>query len=88
MVKGKVLGRRRLAVIAGFVTPDTILPWYRQLVATKYDGSNARGPFVIGSRQFESSEHGRVAASAPRFVGTRGIRCRVTPTNRESYPAW
>jgi hypothetical protein len=27
-VKGKVLGRRRLADIAGIVTPDTILRWY------------------------------------------------------------
>jgi len=31
-VKGKVLGRRRLAGIAGIVTPDTILRWYRTLV--------------------------------------------------------
>src|SRR5713226_3565915 len=38
-VKGKVLGRRRLADIAGIVTPDTILRWYRRLVAKKYDGS-------------------------------------------------
>jgi hypothetical protein len=38
-VKGKVLGRRCLADIAGIVTPDTILRWYRKLVAKKYDGS-------------------------------------------------
>jgi hypothetical protein len=43
-VKGKILGRRRLASIAGFVTPDTILRWYRRLVAQKYDGSKARRP--------------------------------------------
>jgi putative transposase len=41
-VKGKVLGRRRLADIAGIVTPDTILRWYRRLVAKKYDGSKTR----------------------------------------------
>jgi putative transposase len=41
-VKGKVLGRRRLAAVAGIVTPDTILRWYRTLVAKKYDGSKAR----------------------------------------------
>src|SRR3984893_336424 len=41
-VKGKILGRRRLADIAGIVTPDTILRWYRTLVAKKYDGSQAR----------------------------------------------
>ena len=41
-VKGKALGRRRLADIAGIVTPDTILSWYRRLVAKKYDGSKTR----------------------------------------------
>jgi hypothetical protein len=43
-VKGKVLGRRRLADVAGIVTPETILRWYQKLVATKYDGSNQRRP--------------------------------------------
>jgi putative transposase len=43
-VKGKMLGRRRLASIVGIVTPDTILRWYRTLVAKKYDGSHARRP--------------------------------------------
>jgi hypothetical protein len=43
-VKGKVLGRRRLAAIAGIVTRDTILRWYRRLVAKKYDGSKTRRP--------------------------------------------
>ena len=43
-VKGKVLGRRRLTGIAGIVTPDTILRWYRRPVAKKYDASRARWP--------------------------------------------
>ncbi|MBA3641905.1 MAG: hypothetical protein H0W53_22115 [Acidobacteria bacterium] len=43
-VKGKVLGRRRLADVVGIVTPDTILRWYRKLVAKKYDGSKTRRP--------------------------------------------
>lgn len=43
-VKGQVLGRRRLAAVAGIVTPDTILRWYRRLVAKKYDGSKRRRP--------------------------------------------
>ena len=43
-VKGKLLGRRVLGEIAGIVAPDTILRWYRQLVAKKYDGSGRRGP--------------------------------------------
>jgi putative transposase len=43
-LKGKALSRRRLADIAGIVTPDTILRWYRRLVAKKYDGSKTRRP--------------------------------------------
>ena len=41
-VKGKVLGRKALHEIATIVTPDTILRWHRQLVATKWDYSNLR----------------------------------------------
>jgi transposase InsO family protein len=43
-VKGKALGRRRLGDIAGIVTPDTILRWYRRFVAKKYAGSKKRVP--------------------------------------------
>jgi hypothetical protein len=43
-VKGKTLGRRRLGGIAGIVTPDTILRWYRRLVAKKYAGSKKGVP--------------------------------------------
>src|SRR6185295_20039765 len=43
-VKGKALGRRCLADVASIVTPDTILRWYRLLVAKKYDGSTKCRP--------------------------------------------
>ena len=43
-VKGKALGRKVLAEFAGVVTPNTILRWYRKLVARKYDGAKRRGP--------------------------------------------
>ena len=42
---GHRLGRKGLAEIATVATPDTILAWYRKLVAGKFDGSKARrGP--------------------------------------------
>ena len=41
-VRGQTLGRRILAQVAGIVTPDTILRWYRRLIAWKYDGSARR----------------------------------------------
>ena len=43
-IKAKVLGRKALGGIACIVAPDTLLRWYRQLVAQKYDSSKRRGP--------------------------------------------
>jgi hypothetical protein len=40
---GKKLGRRALAGIGCIVTPETILRWYRELIAKKFDGSRQRG---------------------------------------------
>jgi hypothetical protein len=40
-VKGRVLGRRVLDELSGLVTPDTILPWYRELSADKYEVSGS-----------------------------------------------
>ena len=37
------LGRKALAEVAHAVTPETLLGWYRRLVARKFDGSKARG---------------------------------------------
>jgi transposase InsO family protein len=42
--RAKSLGRRRLRGISTVVTPDTLLRWYRDLVAQKYDGSAKRQP--------------------------------------------
>src|SRR5262249_52967040 len=39
---GHRLGRKALADIATIARPDTILGWYRKLVARKFDGSKAR----------------------------------------------
>ena len=43
-VLGREIGRKALSEIGSIVTPDTILRWYRRLVARKYDGSKKRGP--------------------------------------------
>jgi putative transposase len=39
---GKLIGRKALGSVASIATPDTILRWHRELVATKYDGSRRR----------------------------------------------
>src|SRR6202030_563731 len=39
---GHRLGRKALGGVATAAPPDTILAWYRRLVARKFDGSRAR----------------------------------------------
>src|SRR5438874_8243014 len=39
---GRRLGRKALANVAVVAKPDTILGWYRRLVAAKFDGSKRR----------------------------------------------
>ena len=41
--KGKALGSKMLREVCTLVTPETILRWYRTLIAKKYDGSAKRG---------------------------------------------
>ena len=41
-VKAKAVGRRLLKEIETLVTPDTLLAWYRKLIARKFDGSPSR----------------------------------------------
>jgi transposase InsO family protein len=38
------LGRQRLKEVATLVTPDTLLRWYKRLIAQKFDGSRYRRP--------------------------------------------
>ena len=65
------IGRRRLSELATLVTPDTLLHWYRELVARKYDGSKKRGP----GRPRASAEVRRLivemACDNPRWGYTR-----------------
>ena len=39
---GKRLGRKALAQVACVAKPDTVLAWYRKLIAQKFDGSKRR----------------------------------------------
>ena len=70
-VKGKVLGRRRLAGSAGLVTPDTILRWYRTLVAKKYDGSHPRRPGRPSTKADLAALVVRMAQENPTWGYTR-----------------
>ena len=53
--KAKTVGRKGLFEIETLVTPDTLLRWYRGLIARKYDGSKARRPVAPRQRPISSN---------------------------------
>ena len=70
-IKAKAVGRKELARIATVATPDTILRWYRRLVAQKYDGSAKRGPGRPRVRADIAQLIVRMASDDPRWGYTR-----------------
>jgi transposase InsO family protein len=70
-VKGRVLGRRVLDELTGLVTPDTILRWYRELIAAKYDGAARRGAGRPGTASSVRKLVVRFAAENPTWGYTR-----------------
>jgi hypothetical protein len=49
--KAQSLGRKVLNELETLVTPDTLLRWYRELVARKWDYSHRRGPGRPGTKK-------------------------------------
>jgi transposase InsO family protein len=76
-VRGRKLGRKALAEVACIVTPDTILRWYRRLIAKKYDGSARRGRGRPPTAQQIADLVVRMAKDNPRWGYTR-IRDALT----------
>ena len=70
-VRGHKLGRRVLTQVAGIVTPDTILRWYRRLIAKKYDGSARRRRGRPMTRQDVAELVVRMAVDNSRWGYTR-----------------
>ena len=63
---GKRLGRKALEEVAQIVRPETILGWYRELIARKFDGSKSRAAVgrarpIRASRIWCCSLRGRIA---------------------------
>jgi putative transposase len=74
-VKGIVLGRRRLADVSGIVTPDTILRWYRRLVAKKcrrFTGATPRSPVDQPRHRCACGPHGERESDLGLHAHPRG----------------
>ena len=70
-VRGQQLGRRVLMQVADIVTPDTILRWYRRLIAQTYDGSARRGRGRPMTRRDVAVLVVRMAVENPQWGYTR-----------------
>ena len=70
-VRGQKLGRRVWMQVAGIVTPDTILRWYRRLIAQTYDGSARRGRGRPMPRRDVAALVARMAVENPQWGYTR-----------------
>ena len=62
------MGASSWAKVGSLVTPDTILRWYRKLIAKKYDGSKHRQPGRPRTPAEPASLVVRIATENPRFV--------------------
>ncbi len=69
--KAKTIGRKGLFGIDTLVTPDTLLRWYRRLIARKYDGSRARKPGRPSTTAQIAELVIRMARDNPRWGYTR-----------------
>jgi hypothetical protein len=84
---GKRLGRKALRGVAGVTKPDTILAWYRRLVAEKFDGSRYRqypgrpkvAPVVEWYRALDTPRPCRPRQSARRLRTSRILCPRGPP---------
>ena len=64
---GHRLGRKALADVANIVRPETILGWYRKLVAKKFDGSKARA--TVGRPQISQEIQALIVRMARENAG-------------------
>ncbi len=69
--KARAVGRAALAQLGPVVTPDTLLRWYRKLVAAKYDGSKKRGSGRPPTKQSIADLTASMAQSNPGWGYTR-----------------
>jgi putative transposase len=77
--KAKAIGRSALHLLGTVVTPDTLLRWYRNLVAAKYDGSKQRGPGRPPTKQDITELVAKMAQEDPSWGYTRlrGALCNL-----------
>jgi transposase InsO family protein len=70
-VRARELSGKLLRELSTLVTPETLLGWYRRLIARKYDGSARRGPGRPGKARELRDLVARLARENPSWGYTR-----------------
>src|SRR6266403_2391448 len=78
--KAQALGRKVLNELETLVTPDTLLRWYRELVASKWNYSHRRGPGRPRVMKTIVDLVLQMALENPSWGGTHG--------SKEQWPIW
>ena len=84
--KARAVGRAALAELGPVVTPDTLLRWYRKLVAAKYDGSKRRKPGRPRTKPVIADLIVRVSIDNPTWGYTRirgALHSSTTTTGKQ-----
>lgn len=68
---GEPVGRAALRVIATLASPETVLGWYRELVARKYSAPKAKGASTCPKRRSVEEQVLRMARDNPSWGYTR-----------------
>ena len=83
---GHRLGRKVLAEVASVARPDTILAWYRKLVARKFDGSEALTVLPSVSSLKSLRQFATISNAAAPFIGFGNPL--LTGPNADDKRAW
>ena len=83
----KRLGRKALQEIARVARPDTLLAWYRQLVAHKFDGSRRRG-YLNGCRYLLHDRDQKFCREFRDTFEAGGVKCLPLPARSPNLNAY
>ncbi len=82
--KAKAIGRKGLFEISNLVTPDTLLRWYRRLIAKKYDRSKCRTAGRSTQNRCRDRGTGRADGAPESNLGLHtNSGCTLQPRSRD-----
>ena len=86
--RGRASPLVHLDQLGGLVTPDTILRWYRELIANKYEGTARQGGGRSGTAASLQRRVVQFATENPGGAATATPASSDSPRSRPTPPTW